>query len=683
MEVIDNIAPTITCPSDTVVYVDAVSCSVSGLVLKPSTTTDNCAVDTVYNDGLTTYPLGETTVTWTVKDESGNTATCTQKVTVLDTIVPIITCADTLSVNVDAGLCTRSGITLTTPTISGNCTLIDTSNNALATYPLGITEVTWKVEDNSNNTSTCIQVVEVIDNIAPTITCPADTVVYVDGVSCSVSGLVLNSSTTTDNCSVDTIYNNGLATYPQGETTVTWTVEDESGNKATCTQKVTVLDTIAPMIICADTLSVIVDAGLCTRSGVTLTTPTISDNCILIDTSNNALATFPLGITEVTWTVEDNSNNISTCIQVVEVIDNENPTITCPSDTVVYVDGISCSVSGLILNLSTTSDNCAIDTVYNDGLATYPLEETSVTWTVEDESGNTATCTQKVTVLDMIVPTITCADTLSVNVDAGLCTRSGVTLTIPTISDNCTLIDTSNNALATYPLGITEVIWTVEDNSNNTSTCIQVVEVIDNENPTITCPSDTIVYVNAVSCSVSGLVLNPSTTTDNCAVDTVYNDGLTTYPLGETTVTWTVEDESGNTATCTQKVTVLDTIVPTIICADTLRVNVDSGLCTRSGVTLTTPTISDNCTLIDTSNNDLATYPLGITEVTWTVEDNSNNTSTCIQVVEVIDNEVPTISCPSDTVVYVDGVSCSVSGLALNPSAHQIIVQKTQYTMMA
>ena len=106
-----------------------------------------------------------------------------------------------------------------------------------------------------------------------------------------------------------------------------------------------------------------------------------------------------------------------------------------------------------------------------------------------------------------------------------------------------------------------------------------MVEVKDNENPTITCPSDTVVYVDGVSCSVSGLELNPSTTIDNCAVDTVYNNGLTTYPLGETTVTWFVEDESGNISICTQKVTLLDTIVPTIICADTLRVNVDSGLC--------------------------------------------------------------------------------------------------------
>ena len=226
-----------------------------------------------------------------------------------------------------------------------------------------------------------------------------------------------------------------------------------------------------------------------------------------------------------------------------------------------------------------------------------------MTWTVEDKSGNSTTCTQKVTVQDTIAPIITCADTLSVNVDAGLCIKTGINLTTPTISDNCSLIDTSNNAPVTYTLGITEVTWTVEDNSNNTSTCIQVVEVIDNEDPSITCPADTVVYVDAVSCSVSGLVLKPSTTTDNCAVDTVYNDGLATYPLGETTVTWTVKDESGNTATCTQKVTVLDTIVPIITCADTLSINVDTGLCIRSGITLAIPAISDNCILIDTSNN--------------------------------------------------------------------------------
>jgi len=103
-----------------------------------------------------------------------------------------------------------------------------------------------------------------------------------------------------------------------------------------------------------------------------------------------------------------------------------------------------------------------------------------------------------------------------------LCTASSLTLAIPTITDNCTLVDTSNNESAIYPLGITEVTWTAEDNSGNTNTCIQVVEVTDNIAPSITCPSDTTYYVTSGECTVSGVDIGNALTSDNCGVDTVY-----------------------------------------------------------------------------------------------------------------------------------------------------------------
>ncbi len=44
----------------------------------------------VTNDAPPVFPLGETTVTWTATDASGNSATATQKVTVVDTPPPAI-----------------------------------------------------------------------------------------------------------------------------------------------------------------------------------------------------------------------------------------------------------------------------------------------------------------------------------------------------------------------------------------------------------------------------------------------------------------------------------------------------------------------------------------------------------------------------------------------------------------
>src|SRR5207253_10479409 len=54
------------------------------------------------SDASGVYPLGTTAVTWTATDGSGNTATCSQSITVTDNINPSITCAANQSQNVDA-----------------------------------------------------------------------------------------------------------------------------------------------------------------------------------------------------------------------------------------------------------------------------------------------------------------------------------------------------------------------------------------------------------------------------------------------------------------------------------------------------------------------------------------------------------------------------------------------------
>ncbi len=671
--VVDNIVPTITCPADVSVNVDAGLCTASSVDLGTAPTgADNCSVASVTNDAPATYPLGDTTVTWTVTDGSGLTATCEQTVTVVDNIVPTITCPADVSVNVDAGLCTASSVDLgTAPTGADNCSVASVTNDAPATYPLGDTTVTWTVTDGSGLTATCEQTVTVVDNIVPTITCPADVSVNVDAGLCTASSVDLGTAPTgADNCSVASVTNDAPATYPLGDTTVTWTVTDGSGLTATCEQTVTVVDNIVPTITCPADVSVNVDAGLCTASSVDLgTAPTGADNCSVASVTNDAPATYPLGDTTVTWTVTDGSGLTATCEQTVTVVDNIVPTITCPADVSVNVDAGLCTASSVDLGTAPTgADNCSVASVTNDAPATYPLGDTTVTWTVTDGSGLTATCEQTVTVVDNIVPTITCPADVSVNVDAGLCTASSVDLgTAPTGADNCSVASVTNDAPATYPLGDTTVTWTVTDGSGLTATCEQTVTVVDNIVPTITCPADVSVNVDAGLCTASSVDLGTAPTgADNCSVASVTNDAPATYPLGDTTVTWTVTDGSGLTATCEQTVTVVDNIVPTITCPADVSVNVDAGLCTASSVDLgTAPTGADNCSVASVTNDAPATYPLGDTTVTWTVTDGSGLTATCEQTVTVVDNIVPTITCPADVSVNVDAGLCTASSVDL------------------
>lgn len=78
--------------------------------------------------------------------------------------------------------------------------------------------------------------------------------------------------------------------------------------------------------------------------------------------------------------------------------DDENPTITCPADVSVNTDPGSDVATGVALGNPTTDDNDGVAFVSNDAPASFSIGDTVVNWTVTDSAGNTATCTQTVTV---------------------------------------------------------------------------------------------------------------------------------------------------------------------------------------------------------------------------------------------------------------------------------------------
>src|SRR5207249_6698694 len=133
--------------------------------------------------------------------------------------------------------------------------------------------------------------------------------------------------------------------------------------------------------------------------------------------------------------------------------DNEKPTIACPANKLVNTDVGLCTASNVNLGTPTTADNCAVATISNNAPATYPKGTSTVTWAVTDTSGNSATCTQTVTINDNERSEERCVGKKSVNTDAGLCRASNVNLGTATTADNCAVATISNNAPGTYPKG--------------------------------------------------------------------------------------------------------------------------------------------------------------------------------------------------------------------------------------
>jgi hypothetical protein len=233
-----------------------------------------------------------------------------------------------------------------------------------------------------------------------------------------------------------------------------------------------------------------------------------------------------------------------------------------------------CVAYNVALGTPVTADNCTIVSITNNAPTTFLLGLTTITWTVTDASGNTATATQNVVVKDVTSPIISTPGIVIVSTNSG-CEATGIVLSTPNASDNCNYTLT-NNAPATYPLGNTTVTWTATDDSGNTTTVNQTVKVVDTTLPSIVAPANINTIANS-SCNATGIVLGTPIMSDNCSIATFSNNAPTVYPLGVTIVTWTVIDGSGNTATATQSVTVIDTIKPTIIAPANASANANNG----------------------------------------------------------------------------------------------------------
>jgi hypothetical protein len=277
------------------------------------------------------------------------------------------------------------------------------------------------------------------------------------------------------------------------------------------------------------------------------------------------------------------AGNTTTTTTTFTVVDDTDPVITCPNDVTTSTDPGSCSAT-LSPGTATATDNCdssvTIAGVRSDSQplnTPYPKGTTTITWTATDDANNSSSCVQTITVNDTEAPAISCPSNITVNNDPGAC-GAVVTYTAPVGTDNCpgaTTVQTAGLASgSTFPVGTTTNTFEVTDASGNKTSCSFTVTVNDAENPVISCPSP---IVLEPSCP-SGAVANwtPPVGTDNCpGAVTTRTAGPApgaVFPIGTTTVTYTVNDAHGHSASCSFTVTV-KTVAQTI---NDLKASVDA-----------------------------------------------------------------------------------------------------------
>jgi len=539
--IIDTIFPTLQIPDD--VVIEATSLDQNEVYLGEATATDNGEIASVTNDAPDVFPLGETTITWTVIDSSNNFSSLTQLVTVVDTTAPeILAPAD---ITLEADSTDQNIVNFDNPT-SSDIQDVTIYLDAPDVFPLGETTVTWTAVDVSGNSASITQTVTIVDTAAPALSIPADQTV--EATSLDETFVDIGQAESHDITGISSIVNSAPDVFSLGSTLIAWTVTDNHGNITTAYQTITVEDTTAPTIIVPDNITAeVIDPN---TNHIELGELIASDVVGVESIINDKPDAFPFGSTTVTWTVTDTSGNISQATQIVTLIDTTSPEIFIPADIVAEAT----SLSGNIIELGEANgyDIMGIGSITEHPARFFTLGETTIEWTVVDTSGNSASATQTVTIVDTIAPSITAPS--SITMEATSVDSNIVTLGNPVSSDLVDIPSISNNAPDVFPLGETIVTWTAADYSGNTASATQTVTIVDTAAPELTIPEDIIISAFSLEKQVE---IGEAQAADLAgSILTITNDAPSTFPLGDTVVTWNVSDEFGNSVSSEQTISV-------------------------------------------------------------------------------------------------------------------------------
>ncbi|MFO0749416.1 MAG: HYR domain-containing protein [Myxococcota bacterium] len=248
-------------------------------------------------------------------------------------------------------------------------------------------------------------------------------------------------------------------------------------------------DLDAPVIVCPVTRP----AVECTAGGtaVSLGRPSVSDACGRpVDVTNDAPVTFDLGTTPVVFTATDSAENSASCTTSVVVDDTIAPVINCAPTLEVQAQAGVCGAA--VTLQATASDGCdglSVTLIGPAGSLDHPVllppGETDVTVTAIDRAGNRSTCTTAVTVTGVEPLNIDCDPELTVDAPADFC---GYPESLSAdVLDVCATDLTVSSAADSFPIGVTDVLFSAENGRGESDTCTTKLTVRDVTPPTVDC----------------------------------------------------------------------------------------------------------------------------------------------------------------------------------------------------
>ncbi|MBK8701208.1 MAG: hypothetical protein IPN29_17390 [Saprospiraceae bacterium] len=637
--VIKNGEPTVKCPRDTVV-----TCieNLAQYKLKVETSCDlHWSVipgTPKLISGKKNCPDALYEMTYMVQDSCGRETKCKQTINIQND-GPTIQCPPDVTVECSTDI--KKG----TPKYTYSCykkAILTTTGPILvkgkADCPGAVYEIEYEVKDSCDRTASCVQKFT-IKNKDPEITCPPNKEVLCEE---DITTGPPTSFKVACELGYDIIISDPLLIHGTKDCTgaiyeVTYTIKDECGRTASCTQLFTILQPDL-LIKCPPDRIV-----LCAKD-IVAEKPNITSVCKhLYNTTNTAPvlvsgnADCPGAKYQITYEVSDDCGRVKTCVQNF-VIKNPDPEMVCnssveeidcyaqiPTDLPQAV--VSCDVKYEIKvsgpTLVSGKDRC-------DG-AKYEVK-----FTLKDDCGRTEVCTKQY-ILRIPEPEITCPPNKT-SICAPQLLRDQ-----PKVTTYCDLTYTVAQAVPVLIKGAHncpgaeyKVTYTVTDACDRSASCDQIITIVSGP-PAIQCPPDRVVDckddVEAEQATVMESCFKSSVTTSA----PLLLNGKDNCPGAIYGITYTLIDSCGRKVECTQNFTLIGK-GPEILCPKDTVVRSKADI--KAGKLL----VSQGCTSgydVNTSAPSLISGIDGLAgavyAITYTLEDDCGYKKSCVQRFTIID----------------------------------------------
>lgn len=644
--------------------------------------TDACEISLIElsKNNFSCVDIGENTVVITASDIHGNSRTAESTVTIKDNTGPVI---ETKNVEVELDENGRASISpeMLYESINDNCTLANVSISVeeFDCSNLGENTVTIIASDVSGNITQVDTEVSVIDRIAPTIVTKhavieldengnatieeSDVLVYCDGSGAECSR---------DNCGGVTagVFPNEVTCNDVGQIVITVIGRDNANNNGGFDSATATVKFGKPKIRAKDVTLELGEDGFVTLEPDTLDDGSAAACTTLVFTASKTIFSCQdLGTQEIRFTVTTGRGEVESTTVNVTVIDNVSPVIVT-KDIIVALDEnnftrvepsdllIMCSNDdGTGSNqINCTIDNCSIDLVEASKtlFGIDDLGDNQVVVTVNDASGNKVSASAIVTVVDRTPPVA-----LKRNLLIDLLPDGKVSINVDRVdagsTDNVAIVERS---LSKYEfdcsdVGVNEVFLTLKDAAGNETVATSIITIRDQSPPTANLKDITLPLNGDGTLTITGDEFNDGST-DACGVSTfvVVNSVFSCNDLGNHEVMVEVSDVNGNSTTTTARLTVVDTIRPTISPKNyTLQLDEEGkGVIVADDVY---QSITDNCSIeeIIVSKLRFDCQDIGSQVVTITATDKSGNSSTKQTSVEVVDLIAPVVEMKPQNIV--------------------------------